>query len=138
MMTRLLDETEPLLPQHQGPSRAHDSNALAAAAANLAEDLGAAAILVPTRTGVSARCLAAFRPRRPILAYSRVPETTRQLHLVWGVKAVDLKVPPEQDPLHATLDAARRDLPPASRVVVLDIAPPGVRGVPSLVNVITL
>jgi len=138
MMTRLLDETEPLLPAHQGPTRAHDSNALAAAAANLADDLGAAAILVPTRTGISARCLAAFRPRRPILAYSRVPETTRQLHLVWGVKAIDLKVPPDQDPLHATLDAARRDLPPASRVVVLDIAPPGVRGVPSLVNVITL
>ena len=53
----------------------------------LADDLGAAAVIVPTRTGVSARRLAAFRPRRPILAYSRVPETTRRLRLVWGVRA---------------------------------------------------
>jgi pyruvate kinase len=138
MMARLLDETEPLLVAHQGPPRSLEANALAWAAAGLAEDLGAAAILVPTRTGVSARCLAAFRPRRPILAYSRVPETTRQLHLCWGVRAFDLKVPPDKDPLQATLDAARRDLPAGSRVVVLDIAPAGVHGVPSLVNAITL
>jgi pyruvate kinase len=126
-----------LVPQH-GPSRSHEAYALACAAANLAEDLGAAAILVPTRTGVSARCLAAFRPRRPILAYSRVPETTRQLHLCWGVRPVDLKLAPGDDPLRATLDAARRDLPAGSRVVVLDIAPAGARGVPSLVDAITL
>ena len=59
----------------------------------LADDLGAAAIIVPTRTGVSARRLAAFRPHRPILAYSRVPETTRRLHLVWGVRAIDVQLP---------------------------------------------
>jgi pyruvate kinase len=138
MMARLLAETEPLLPAHDGPTHAQEGNALAAAAARLAEDLDADAIVAPTRTGLSAFRLAAFRPRRPILAYSRVPATTRRLHLAWGVKAVDLAVPAGADPLAATLEAARRDLRPGARVVVLDIAPAGARGVASIVNAITL
>ena len=138
MMARVLAETEPLLPAHNGPSHTVDGNALAYAAAKLAEDLDAAAIIAPTRTGTSAQRLAAFRPRRPILAYSRVPETTRRLRLVWGVTAIDLFVPPGSDPVMATLEAARRDLGAGKRVVLLDIAPAGVRGVPSLVNAITL
>ena len=92
MMIRLLVETEPLLPRARGAGPREMTNALAHAAANLADDLDAAAIIVPTRTGVSAQCLAAFRPRRPILAYSRVPETTRRLHLAWGVRAIELPV----------------------------------------------
>jgi pyruvate kinase len=138
MMSRLLVETEPLLPPHEGPPHDGEGNALAAAAARLAEDLDAAAIVAPTRTGVSALRLSAFRPRRPILAYSRAPATTRRLHLAWGVTAFDLSVPAGADPLAATLEAARRDLGAGARVVVLDIAPPGARGVASLVNAITL
>jgi pyruvate kinase len=135
MMSRLLRETEPLLPEHEGPVQRDEANALAHAAARLAEDLDAAAIIVPTRTGVTAQRLSAFRPRRPILAYSRVPETTRRLQLIWGVQAIDLKPVPGLDSLHATLAAAGRDLPPGSRAVVLDIAPAG-SGAPSLVNAI--
>jgi pyruvate kinase len=135
MMIRLLVETEPLLEPHEGPSRAEPSNALAHAAADLADDLDAAAVVVPTRTGESAQRLAAFRPRRPILAYSRVPATTRRLHLTWGVRAIDLSVAPGSDTLHATLEAARRDLGAGARAVVLDIS--AKPGVPSLVNAIT-
>ena len=137
MMIRLLVETEPLLQPHEGPRRSESMNALAFAAAGLADDLGAAAIVVPTRTGVSAQKLAAFRPGRLILAYSRVPETTRRLQLTWGVRAIDLNVPAGSDPLHATLEAARRDLPAGAHAVIFDIAPAGVTGVPSLVNAIT-
>jgi pyruvate kinase len=135
MMSRLLCETEPLLTVHEAPVQRDEANALAHAAARLAEDLDAAAIIVPTRTGVSAQRLAAFRPRRPILAYSRVPETTRRLHLIWGVTPIDLRPVPGLDSLHATLAAAGRDLPPGSRAVVLDIAPSG-SNAPSLVNAI--
>jgi pyruvate kinase len=137
MMTRLLVETEPLLGAHQGPSLEVEGNALACAAARLAQDVDATAIVAPTRTGVSAGRLSAFRPRRPILAYSRVPETTRRLRLCWGVQARDLRVPEGADTLAATLAAARRDLGDGARVVVLDIAPAGARGVPSIVNVVT-
>jgi len=135
MMVRLLVETEPLLQPHEGPPRAEPSNALAHAAADLADDLDAAAIVVPTRTGESALRLAAFRPRRPILAYSRVPATTRRLHLAWGVRPIDLQVPPGSDSLHATLEAARQQLGSGARAVVLDISLKA--GVASLVNAIT-
>jgi pyruvate kinase len=136
MMKRLLMETEPLLQPHECPPRSLEANALAHAVAELADDLNAAAVVVPTRTGDTARRLAAFRPSRPIIAYSRVPETTRKLHLVWGVRSVDLTVAPGLDPLHAALGAARRDLPKGSRVIVLDIA--SAAEVPSVVNTITL
>jgi pyruvate kinase len=138
MMARVLAETEPLLPPHEGPTHGEEGNALAAAAARLAEDLDADAIIAPTVTGLSALRLSAFRPRRPILAYSRVPATTRRLHLAWGVRAFDLAVAADADTLVATLEAARGDLPAGARVVVFDIAPAGARGVASLVNVITL
>jgi pyruvate kinase len=138
MMDRLLAETEPLLPPHQGPDRSVEAYALAHAVSDLADDLKAAAVVIPTRTGVSARCLSAFRSRRPILAYSRVPETTRQLQLVWGVRPVDLPLPPGGDPLQAALAAARRDLPAGSRVVVFDVAPADAKNVPSRIDVITL
>ena len=137
MMVRVLAETEPLLPEHIGPSRSIPENALAYAAAKLAEDIGAAAIVAPTRTGVSALRLAAFRPKQPILAYSRVPATTRRLHMAWGVTPIDLAVPKGVDPLDATLAAARRDLPPGARIILLDISPSH-PGVASLVNVMTL
>jgi pyruvate kinase len=137
MMRRLLIETEPLLAAHPGPAHSEEGNALAYAAVKLGEDLDAAAIIAPTRTGLSAQRLSAYRPRRPILAFSRVPETTRRLRLSWGVTSIDLHVPPGADTLAATLEAARAYLPAGSRVVVLDIAPPEARGVASLVNVIT-
>jgi pyruvate kinase len=138
MMTRLLLETEPLLPMREGPSHGDEGNALAAAAARLAEDLDADAIVAPTRTGISAQRLSAFRPRRPIIAYCRVPETTRRLHLAWGVRALDLVVPKGADTLAATLEAARRHLGVGARVVVLDIAPADAPTVPSIVNTLTL
>jgi pyruvate kinase len=138
MMARVLAETEPLDPPHDGPSRSHEGNALAHAAVALAEDLDAVAIVAPTRTGISAQRLAAFRPRRPILAFSRVPETTRKLALTWGVTPLDLRVPAGRDPIAATLEAARRELGAGARVVLLDIAPPDAPGVASLVNALVL
>jgi pyruvate kinase len=137
MMKRLLIETEPLLPApNQCPDRAHAANALAHAVAALADDMGAAAVIVPTRTGDSARRLAAFRPRRPILAYSRVPGTTRRLNLVWGVRPLDTPVPSGVDPMRAALERARAELPKGSHVILLDIA--GAEDAPSVVNTITL
>jgi pyruvate kinase len=138
MMARLLIETEPLLEPHQCPDRSSEANALAHAAAELADDLRAAAIVVPTRTGYSAACLAAFRPRMPIIAYSRVPETTRRLRLFWGVRALDRAVSAGADPLASAVEVARRELPPGARIVVLDLAAPEDRQTPSTIKVVTL
>jgi len=59
--------------------------AVSHATVNMARDLGARAILSPTRSGSTARMVARYRPRVPILAPSSNPETVRQLALVWGV-----------------------------------------------------
>jgi pyruvate kinase len=136
MMARVLAETEPLLQPHHGPTRIVPENAIAHAAVQLANDLGAHAIVAPTRTGVSALRLAAFRPRQPILAYSRVKETTRRLGLARGVTPIDLDLPVGNDPIGVTLTAARRDLPVGTKIVLLDINTNP--GIPSLVNAITL
>ncbi len=55
------------------------------AAVELAEDAGAACIVTYTRTGTTARMVAKYRPRVPVVAVSPEPETCRQLALVWGV-----------------------------------------------------
>jgi pyruvate kinase len=59
--------------------------AIARAAVHAAEELKVAAILCPTRSGNTARRVAAFRPSMPILGLSHGAETVRPLALVWGV-----------------------------------------------------
>jgi pyruvate kinase len=61
------------------------SAAIARAAVVAAEDLHAAAIVCPTRSGATARRVAAFRPSMPILALGHKQETIQPLAVVWGV-----------------------------------------------------
>jgi pyruvate kinase len=55
------------------------------AAWQVAVELDADAILCCTRSGLTARAMARFRPPCPIVAYSPEPEVVRQLNLSWGV-----------------------------------------------------
>ena len=59
--------------------------AVAHAAVLAAEDLRVAAILCPTRTGTTARRVAAFRPSMPIVGLSPDPTVLRQLCLLRSV-----------------------------------------------------
>ncbi len=61
------------------------SEAVAHATIDAAADLHAAAILVPTVSGQTARTIARFRPACSIVAVTPSPITQRQLMLVWGV-----------------------------------------------------
>jgi pyruvate kinase len=71
--------------------------AIARAAVHAAEELQVAAILCPTRSGNTARRVAAFRPSMPILGLSHGAETVRPLALVWGVvPALSPFLPEEQ------------------------------------------
>ena len=60
-------------------------DAVTHAACELAEDLGAEAILTSTQTGLSCIRVARFRPPNKILAISPIEHTVRMLALVWGV-----------------------------------------------------
>lgn len=73
---------------------------VAEAAAHLAGDVSAIAIVTPTHSGRTARLVSALRPSTPVLALSSQPETRRRLALVWGVVA-------HPCPKHLGLDALR-------------------------------
>ncbi len=67
--------------------RAHTvTDAISQTACEMAEELSAAAIICPTRSGQTARFVARHRPRSPIFATTPNLATYRQLALVWGVQ----------------------------------------------------
>ncbi len=82
--------------------------AVAHAAVHAAEDLKVAAILCPTRSGQTARRVAAFRPTMPVAGISPTHEVLGGLCLVWGV--TPLVVPETADggqQLRLAVQAAR-------------------------------
>jgi pyruvate kinase len=60
-------------------------SSISRAACQMAEDLGAAAIVAGTSSGSTARLVARFRPARPIVGLTPRVLTQRQLTLSWGV-----------------------------------------------------
>ena len=64
------------------------TEAVSNAACDLAEALGAKAILVPTFSGRTASTVARLRPRRPIIALTHHPGVARNLSIEWGVTPV--------------------------------------------------
>ena len=85
------------------------SDATSNAACDMAEALGAKAILVPTFSGRTASRVARLRPRRPIIALTHHPGVARNLAIEWGVTPV---VIPEgrdvEDLFSRSVEAARQ------------------------------
>lgn len=79
------------------------SEAISRAACSLAEDLRAAAILTPTRSGATARQVSRWRPRVPIVATTPSAEVAAQLCLEWGVVPLLVSEAPDTD---GTVDLA--------------------------------
>jgi pyruvate kinase len=115
--------------------------AIAAASAAAVSMLNAPVLIVFTKSGFSARVVASHRPSVPILVLTDVPQTYRQLALVWGVI-------PELVPHCGTYDemvrlaleaVQRRDLArPGDRVVVTAGVPFDVPGTTNLLKVETV
>ena len=112
-----------LLPPGAPPHDDSDAGALAYAAAAVATtEPDVAAIACYTRTGRTARVLAALRPRVPILAFSPDPAVVRHLTLVRGVEPRRCQPPPDMSGrlgLMAWLLGEDTSLPPASAVVLV-------------------
>jgi pyruvate kinase len=112
--------------------------ALMHAAISLADDVHAAALIVPTATGGTVRACAKYRRRRPIIALAHDPRVANQLALEWGVRPTTMGVASTVDELiEAALERARdfADLEPGDRVVLTA----GRRtGTPGATNLITL
>ncbi len=97
-------------------------SAVAAAAVELSRHVGAAAILVTTKSGYSARAVARFRPEIPLYAATSEQRTHNQLLLTWGVTPLLADDYPNPDTMVANaLDILRVQyhLAPGSKVVVV-------------------
>ena len=91
-MDRIARAIEPSLGyRHQIPEATEDptiGNAMSNAACDLAEALGARAILVPTFTGRTASAVARLRPQRPIVALTHKRWSVHQMAIEWGVTPI--------------------------------------------------
>ncbi|MFN3485306.1 MAG: pyruvate kinase, partial [Planctomycetota bacterium] len=83
VMRRILEEAEPLVQPRRDVLGPDASDALAHTASGLAERVGASAIVVLTSTGFTARKIACYRPRIPILVLTNSEVVRRRLSLVW-------------------------------------------------------
>jgi pyruvate kinase len=111
-MDRIARAVEPALGyRHQLPSAAEEptvGRAMSNAACDLAEALGATAILVPTFTGRTASAVARLRPRRPIVALTHVGVSLQHMAIEWGVTPLDIPESTDVEDLWRTsIDAAR-------------------------------
>jgi pyruvate kinase len=113
-MDRIARAVEPSLPYRHELAQTADQpfptvgEAMSNAACDIAEVLGASAILVPTYTGRTASAVARHRPRRPIVAVTHKRYAVQQLALEWGVVPYEIEECRDVEHLWArTLDAAR-------------------------------
>jgi pyruvate kinase len=97
--------------RHQLPGAAEEptiGRAMSNAACDLAEALGAKAILVPTFTGRTASAVARLRPRRPIVALTHVVTSLQHMAIEWGVTPLEIPESTDVDDLwRNSIDAAR-------------------------------
>jgi pyruvate kinase len=87
VMNRIARAVEPSLTYHDPMLRRDGElgSILAHATCDIAEELGAPVIAVPTQSGSTARQVSRFRPNRPIVAASPYQHVLQQLALDWAV-----------------------------------------------------
>ncbi|MGE5413858.1 MAG: pyruvate kinase, partial [Syntrophomonadaceae bacterium] len=142
-MRRIAEDTEAAFPFARWMRRFEDENlqtlpqAVAGAACELAEHIGAEVIVAWTESGATARLVSSHRPRRPILALSTAAATARRLALVWGVIPVLAEPPTSADAMLEAAPAiatAAGLLRSGQRAVITAGIPMGVAGSTNLIK----
>jgi pyruvate kinase len=145
-MDRIARAIEPSLGYRHELAQAADEpfptvgDAMSNAACDIAEVLGATAILVPTYSGRTASAVARHRPRRPIIAVTHKRHAVQQLALEWGVVPAEIEECRDVEHLWArTLDAARESgiVEPGDRVVITAGTAVNVPGTTNVIKVET-
>ncbi|MEX0817661.1 MAG: pyruvate kinase [Gaiellales bacterium] len=145
-MDQIACAVEPSLGYRHELARAADEpfptvgEAMSNAACDIAEVLGASAILVPTYSGRTASAVARHRPRRPIIAVTHKRHAVQQLALEWGVVPAEIEECRDVEHLWArTLDAARETgiVVPGDRVVITAGTAVNVPGTTNVIKVET-
>ena len=107
-------------------------------AVQLADEVDAAALIIPTSTGGAPRACAKYRSRRPIIALPDRPGVASQLALEWGVYPIPMEAAASVDELIDNALAHARDfagLPRGARVVITAGRRTGTPGATNLVMV---
>jgi pyruvate kinase len=139
MMDRILAEAEPLLEPRRELLGPDPAEAIAHAACSIAERVNASAIVVPTSTGSTARRIARYRPRIPILVLTNSEPVRRALGLVWGVTALSAPWFTETAPVLERFREVVRGLVSSGATVVVTAGWPFARpGTTNLVHVTTV
>lgn len=110
-MVRIVESAEKHFPHDRYLAmvpRKEISETVAHASCILADHLDAAAIVAPTRSGLTARNISRFRPKRPVIALSPDPGTISRLCLWWG--CIPRLVAPATDTDEMIRDAAEEAL----------------------------
>ena len=112
------------------------THAVCHAAYHTARDLNAAAIVTPTSSGTTARMVARYRPKQPIIALSPWEDTLRRLTISCGVVPRQVKF---EDSLENKIKTARQEALLAGvgkkgDIIVVTAGPLG--GVPKTTNLI--
>jgi pyruvate kinase len=108
MMAKIAEETERELPYGDWLARRTRrdlrdvADTVSYGAVGAAYQLGLAALVVPTRSGRTARLVSANRPRMPVLALSPRRETARRLNLLFGIRSAYNEEPEHLDDLLAS------------------------------------
>ncbi|MBT3181252.1 MAG: pyruvate kinase [Deltaproteobacteria bacterium] len=94
-MARIAEEAEEEMSDRITPERKSDANELQAqvmsfAAGVLADELGAKAVVTPTRTGKSALFVSSTRPCTQVIAPTENEQTARRMTLYWGVRPIKM------------------------------------------------
>jgi len=110
---------------------AHDfQNAIALASVRTAQELNAEAIVTFTMSGNTARMVADYRPKMPIVAFVPSVEQQRRLAFAWGVQAEIIDLPSSTEDLMAKIDRhllERHMARPGESVVVASKIPVNAR-----------
>jgi pyruvate kinase len=111
-MARIACAVEPHMGyRHELPEAAENptiGQAMSNGACDLAEALGAKAILVPTSSGKTASAVARLRPRRPVLGLTHNRYALQQMAIEWGVTPIVIDQSDDLEQVwQQSLDAAR-------------------------------
>jgi pyruvate kinase len=129
---------QPLVP---GKKPRTQGGSVARAACEMADFLGAKALVAFTQSGDTARRLCRYRAGQPIMAFTSDPHTRNQLTLSWGVETF---VVPHAENTDAMVELVDHELLKLKRYNEDDImimtagSPPGVVGTTNMVRVLHL
>ena len=118
------------VPRLQHDPRTH-TGAITAAASQIAQHIGAKALVAFSQTGDTVRRLARLHCRLPLLAFTPDPAVLPQLALSWGVQAHLVPFVQHTDDMFHQVDQAMLRMDVAARgewVVIVAGSPPGTPG----------